>query len=37
MEEARKPKIDVASPQVLQQLDQLSGKERRGGGRKLII
>ncbi|WP_286951405.1 MULTISPECIES: hypothetical protein [Aminobacterium] len=37
MEEARKPKIDVASPQVLQQLDQLSGKERPGGGRKLII
>ncbi|MDD3427197.1 MAG: hypothetical protein PHT10_10020 [Aminobacterium sp.] len=37
MEEARKPKIDVASPQMLQQLDKMSGNSRQGGGGKLII
>ncbi len=36
-EEAKKPKIDVASPAVLQQLDQLGGPSRQGGGRKIII
>ncbi len=31
-----KPKIDVASPAVLQQLDKLSGKGKGKGGSKLI-
>ena len=34
--QAGKPKIDVASPAVLQQLDKMSGKNPRGGG-KLIL
>ena len=35
-QQAGKPKIDVASPAVLQQLDKLSGKGSKGGG-KLIL
>jgi hypothetical protein len=35
-QQAGKPKIDVASPAVLHQLDKLSGKGPKGGG-KLII
>lgn len=34
--QAGKPRIDVASPAVLQQLDKLSGKNPKGGG-KLIL
>lgn len=35
-QQASKPRIDVASPAVLQQLDKLSGKSAKGGG-KLIL
>lgn len=36
-QEARKPRIDVASPAVLQQLDKITGGKKKPGGGKLIV